>query len=355
VRDHSNVQGQRTVGITEKPELAPRDKLKELYGFEPPRAKGLNTVEACQGILKGEVKAFLGLGGNFIRAIPETMAMETAWRRLRLSVQVSTKLNRSHLIHGEIAYVLLCLGRIEQDMQANEAQVVTTESSTAHIHSSRGTSAPASPYLLSEPAIVAGLANAALEPNPRVPWARWIADYGLVRDAIEATYPEIFIDFNARVDQPGGFHRPIAARQRIWMTKTGRANFIAPEGLDENPDMAAPVDRADILQLITLRSNDQFTTSIYGYDDRFRGVRNSRSVLFMNAKDIARLGFVDGAIVDVASEAGDGVERIVKALRVTRYDIPAGCCGAYYPECNPLISVWHYASRSKVLWPGRSR
>jgi len=348
VRGHSNVQGQRTVGITEMPELAPLDKLKELYGFEPPREKGLNTVEACQGILKGEVKAFLGLGGNFIRAIPETVAMETAWRRLRLSVQVSTKLNRSHLIHGEIAYVLPCLGRIEQDMQASGAQVVTTESSTAHIHSSRGTSMPASPHLLSEPAIVAGLANAALEPNPRVPWARWIGDYSLIRDAIEATYPEIFTDFNTRMDQPGGFHRPIAARQRVWKTKTGKANFIVPEGLDENPDMAALANRGDVLQLITLRSNDQFNTSIYGYDDRFRGVRNSRSVLFMNADDIARLGFVDGMNVDVASEAGDGVARIVKALRVTTYDIPAGCCGAYYPECNPLIPVWHYASRAKV-------
>jgi len=348
VRGHSNVQGQRTVGITEKPELAPLDKLKELYGFEPPREKGLNTVEACQGILKGEVKAFLGLGGNFIRAIPETAAMETAWRRLRLSVQVSTKLNRSHLIHGKIAYVLPCLGRIEQDMQASGAQIVTTESSTAHIHSSRGTSTPASPHLLSEPAIVAGLANAALEPNPRVPWGRWISDYSLIRDAIEATYPEIFTDFNARMDQPGGFHRPIPARQRVWKTKTGKANFIVPEGLDENPDMVAPSDRCGILQLITLRSNDQFNTSIYGYDDRFRGVSNSRSVLFMNTDDMARLGFIDGAIVDVSSVAGDGVKRIVKALRVTTYDIPAGCCGAYYPECNPLIPVWHYASRAKV-------
>ncbi|MFN3674188.1 MAG: FdhF/YdeP family oxidoreductase, partial [Bosea sp. (in: a-proteobacteria)] len=348
VRGHSNVQGQRTVGITEKPELAPLDRLRDLYGFEPPRRKGLNTVEACEGILKGEVKAFLGLGGNFIRAIPETVAMEAAWRRLRLSVQVSTKLNRSHLIHGEIAYVLPCLGRIELDMQVSGPQVVTTESSTAHIHASRGTSTPASPHLLSETAIVAGLAQATLPANPNVPWDRWTGDYGLIRDAIEATYPEIFSNFNARMDQPGGFHRPVAARHRVWNTKTGKANFIVPEGLDENPDMAFPADGAAILQLITLRSNDQFNTSIYGYDDRFRGVRNSRSVLFMNAADMRRLGFADGAKVDVVSEAGDGAQRVVKGLRVTVYDIPPGCCGAYYPECNPLIPIWHYASRAKV-------
>lgn len=347
VRGHSNVQGQRTVGITEKPELAPLDKLKELYDFEPPRQKGLNTVEACEGILKGEVRGFLGLGGNFIRAIPETVAMEAAWRRMRLSVQVSTKLNRSHLIHGEVAYVLPCLGRIEEDRQASGAQIVTTESSTAHIHSSRGTSQPASPHLLSEPAIVAGLAETSLPPNDKVPWQRWIGDYGLIRDAIEATYPDIFRDFNARMDKPGGFHRPIPARHRVWKTKTGKANFIVPAGLEENPDMPASPG-PDVLQLITLRSNDQFNTTIYGYDDRFRGVRNSRTVLFMNVADIARLGFADGDRVDVISEAGDGTHRSVEGLRITAYDIPPGCCGAYYPECNPLIPIWHYASRAKV-------
>jgi molybdopterin-dependent oxidoreductase alpha subunit len=348
VRGHSNVQGQRTVGITEKPELAPLDKLKELYGFEPPRNKGLNTVEACEGILNGTVNAFLGLGGNFIRAIPETVAMETAWRKMRLTVQVSTKLNRSHLIHGKIAYILPCLGRIERDEQASGLQVVTNESSTAHIHSSRGTAAPASSHLLSEPAIIAGLAKASLASNSKVNWDRWISNYAHIRSAIEATYPDIFHDFNSRIDEPGGFHRYLPARHRVWKTPTGKANFLVPGGLDENPDTSQSAAGAPILQLISLRSNDQFNTSIYGYDDRFRGVRNTRLVLFMNTKDIHRLGFVNDAPVDVVSEAGDDVRRVVKGLRILAYDIPEGCCGAYYPECNPLIPVWHYASRAKV-------
>src|SRR5947207_6177443 len=176
VRGHSNVQGQRTVGITEKPELAPLDKLKQQFGFEPPRDKGLNTVEACEGILKGEVRGFIGLGGNFVRAIPEHEAMEKAWRKLRLTVQIATKLNRSHLIHGEVTYLLPCLGRIELDRQANGPQAVTMEDSTACIHGSLGLQPPASPHLLSEPAIVAGLAKATLPPNPKLDWDAWAAD-----------------------------------------------------------------------------------------------------------------------------------------------------------------------------------
>jgi molybdopterin-dependent oxidoreductase alpha subunit len=198
VRGHSNVQGQRTVGITEKPEMAPLEKLKELYHFEPPREKGLNTVETCEGVLDGSVRAFVSLGGNFVRAVPDTARIEDVWRRLRLTVQISTKLNRSHLVHGEVSYILPCLGRLEIDRRASGEQAVAVEDSTGCIHGSKGIARPASELLLSEPAIVAGLARETLAPNPAVPWDAWVADYSLVRSAIAATYPQIF---QARVVQ----------------------------------------------------------------------------------------------------------------------------------------------------------
>jgi molybdopterin-dependent oxidoreductase alpha subunit len=345
VRGHSNVQGQRTVGITEKPELAPLGKLQELYHFEPPRTKGLSTVDACQAIIAGRVKAFVGLGGNFVRAVPETTLVEQAWRKLRLTVQIATKLNRSHLIHGEVAYLLPCLGRIEIDRQNGVQQALAVEDSTGCMHGSRGFAEPASDKLLSEPAIVAGIAKALLPDNPHVPWDDWVRDYARVRDAIEKTYPDIFHDFNQRMWQPGGFHRPIAARHRIWKTKTGKANFIVPDALDMDPDMVPA--GGDILRLMTLRSNDQFNTTIYGYDDRFRGIHGTRMVLLIRLSDIERLGFREGDIV-TASTVADDFDREVHGLRLTGYDIPAGCVAAYYPECNPLIPLWHHARESKV-------
>ncbi|MEE1656235.1 FdhF/YdeP family oxidoreductase [Microvirga sp. CF3062] len=346
VRGHSNVQGQRTVGIAEKPELVPLDKLKEQYGFEPPRWKGMTTVEVCEGIIKGEVKAFVALGGNFVRAAPETAALEEAWPRMRLSVQISTKLNRNHLIPGEVTYILPCLGRIEIDEQATGPQAVAVEDSTACIHGSKGIAKPASPDLLSEPRIVAEIAKATLPPNPKVPWDDWVADYARVRDAIEETYPEDFRAFNERMRTPGGFHRPIAARERRWKTKTGKANFVVPQSLET--DLGIAENDRDIFKLMTVRSNDQFNTTVYGYHDRFRGVRGTRMVLFMNRNDIARLNLEEGDMVTLTTAVDDGVVRQVSGLRITPYEIPEGCCAAYYPECNPLIPVWHYADKSKV-------
>jgi molybdopterin-dependent oxidoreductase alpha subunit len=345
VRGHSNVQGQRTVGITEKPALAPLDKLAELYRFEPPREKGLNTVEACEAILAGDVRAFVGLGGNFIRAIPERDAMEEAWRKLRLTVQIATKFNRNHVIHGEISYVLPCLGRIEIDRQASGPQAVTVEDSTSCVHGSKGLAEPASPYLLSEAKIVAEMAKATLPPNPHVDWDLWVADYSRVRDAIAATYPQDFHDMNARMWTPGGFHRVIAARHRQWKTKTGKANFKTPTRLAEDYDM--PEDREGILRLITLRSNDQFNTTIYGYNDRFRGIIGTRMVVLMNRADMDRLRLAEGDLVRIVTEADDR-RREMDGFRVTAYDIPQGCVGGYYPECNALIPLWHHAEGSKV-------
>jgi len=346
VRGHSNVQGQRTVGITEKPELVPMDKLKALYGFEPPRDKGLTTVETCQGLLDGSVKAIVSLGGNLLRAVPEQVRVEAAWRRLPLSVQIATKLNRSHLIHGEVAYLLPCLGRIEIDRQASGEQAVSMEDSTGCMHGSRGMAEPASAQLLSEPAIVAGIAKALLGTDTRVPWDEWVGDYAKVRAAIAATYPEIFHDFEARMWTPGGFQRPLPAQHREWKTPNGKANFISPPSLDEDDDMTAR--GPDVIRLTTLRSFDQFNTTVYGNHDRFRGIHGTRLVLMMNDADIRRLGFTDGAMVRATTAATDGAPREVDNLRIVRYDIPRGCAAGYFPELNPLVPLWHHAVGSQV-------
>ena len=342
VRGHSNVQGQRTVGISEKPELVPLDRLAEQFGFEPPREEGMNTVAACEKIVAGEVKAFIGLGGNFVRAIPEREQMEQAWRGLRLTVQVATKLNRSHLVHGDVAYLLPCLGRSETDLQASGAQAVTMEDSLSCIHGSLGRNKPASKHLLSEVAIVAGMAKATLSPNPRVPWDDWVADYAAIRDAIEHTYPDQFRDFNARVFTPGGFYRGNAARERIWKTQSAKAQFTVPStmraiGFDDAPGR---------FRLMTLRSNDQFNTTIYGYSDRLRGIEGTRDVLLISPEDIAEAGLVKGQIVALESDAGDGVSRRVGGLAVTPFLLPRGCVAGYYPELNPLIPLWYYEKES---------
>jgi molybdopterin-dependent oxidoreductase alpha subunit len=344
VRGHSNVQGQRTVGITEKPELAPLDKLKELYGFEPPRDKGMNTVEACEAIRDGKVQALISLGGNLVRAVPEHGMLDAAWRKIPLTVQISTKLNRSHLVHGQTAYILPCLGRIEIDRQASGEQSVSMEDSTGCMHGSRGRAEPAADTLLSEPAIVAGIAKATLDPNPKVDWDGWVADYAKVRDAIAATYPKIFHDFNERMWTPGGFRKPLAAADRKWNTPTGKANFTVPETLSADPDMPVP---ADALRLFTVRSDGQFNTTIYSLEDRFRGTTD-RMVLLMSGADMARLSLADGDIVTASTAVDDGVERKVEGLHVMEYGVPEGCVAGYYPECNPLIPLWHYAKESKV-------
>jgi len=345
VRGHSNVQGQRTVGITEKPELAPLDKLNELYGFEPPTKTGMNTVEACEGILARKVQAFIGLGGNFVRAVPETVLMEAAWREIPLTVQVSTKLNRNHVIHGKQAYILPCLGRIEVDRQAGGPQDVTIEDSTSCMHGSRGAAEPVADTLLSEPAIVAGIAKATLDPNPRVDWDAWVGNYAKVRDAIEATFPDIFTDFNARMWTPGGFRKPVGAAHRVFETESKRAEFTVPEELPGDPDMDAG---PPALRLFTIRSDGQFNTTIYHEDDRFRGVFGSRMVLFMSRADMARLQLEQGDTVALRTPSDDGVLRRVEGLAVVPYDVPEGCIAGYYPELNPLIPLWHHAKESKV-------
>jgi molybdopterin-dependent oxidoreductase alpha subunit len=345
VRGHSNVQGQRTVGIAEKTALVPLNRLAEQFGFEPPRKDGMNTVEACEAIVAGKVSGFIGLGGNFVRAIPERELMEEKWRDLDLSVQIATKLNRSHLITARTTYLLPTLVRSEIDEQASGAQIVTMEDSTTCIHASRGKWKPASEHLLSEPAIVAGIAKAALPPNPKVPWDQWVGDYALVRDAMAATFPGDFHDFNKRLDQPGGFPRQVAARDRQWKTDTGKANFKLPKALSASFDKG---DDPDVLRLVTLRSNDQFNTTIYGYADRLRGIHGSRMIVMMNRDDRIRRGIAKDGTVRMTTVADDGITRSIGGFQVIDYDLPLGTCAAYYPECNPLIPLWQFAEESKT-------
>lgn len=341
VRGHSNVQGQRSVGITEKPELAPLDRLAELYAFEPPRQKGLDTVATCEGVIGGSVRAFVGLGGNFLRAAPDTERLAAAWQQLDLSVQIATRLNFTHVVPGREAWLLPCLGRIEIDHQASGPQTVSVEDSTGCFHASDGMAEPADPTIRSEAAIVAAIAQACLPSNPQVPWDGWVADYGRVRDAIEATWPDVFQGFNQRFRDPGGLPKPNAARERQWKTDSGKAQFIVPPAAQAEADPS-------VLRLMTLRSDDQFNTTIYSLDDRFRNVWGTRKVLFMHPLDMAARELAEGDMAHVATVADDAHLRELTGLRVVPYDLPRGSVGGYFPECNPLIPVQHHAHKSHV-------
>lgn len=269
--------------------------------------------------------------------------MERKWRDLDLSVQIATKLNRSHLITARSTWLLPTLVRSEIDEQATGPQIVTMEDSTTCIHASRGKHRPASEQLLSEPKIVAEIAKATLPANPRVPWDSWVADYALVRDAIAETFPDDFHDFNRRLDIPGGFPRPVAARNRQWETDTGRANFKLPKALSATFD-----DGRDpgILRLITLRSNDQFNTTVYGDADRLRGIHGSRMVVMINREDRQRFNIPEGGLLRLTTAVDDGISRTMGGFQAIDYDIPEGTIAAYYPECNALIPLWHYAEES---------
>ena len=344
VRGHSNVQGQRTVGISEKPELVPLDTMAAMFDFEPPRDTGLTTVDACQGIQDGSVQAFISLGGNFVRAIPERDAMEAAWPRMALTVSVAIKLNRTHLVHGRTSYLLPCLARSEEDLQASGPQAVSVEDSFSHIHGSLGKRAPASPHLRSELAIVAGIAKSALPPHPKWRWDDWTADYSVVRDLIEQTWPESFTNYNARLFDSGGFYRGNRANQRVWETDSGKAEFSVPTVMSALGVGPAP----GRYHLITMRSNDQFNTTIYGFSDRLRGLEGSRAIVLINPADMARAGLQAGDTVSLLSDAGDNVHREVPGLKVTPFDLPDGCLGGYYPEMNPLIALWYHDAVAKT-------
>ena len=341
VRGHSNVQGDRSVGITEKPTPEFLGRLERRFGFKPPRAHGHDVVKALEAMVRGESKVFIALGGNFAAAVPDWQQTRAALRGLELTVQISTKLNRSHLVHGREALILPCLGRTEIDIQASGPQSITVEDSMSMVHASSGRNTPASEHLRSEPAIVAGLARATLGARSKVNWEEFVADYDRIRDAIEAAFP-IFQAYNARIRVPGGFHLSSTARERNWATPSGRANFLTFAGLEEDPCEADP----GVLMLTTMRSHDQYNTTLYSLSDRYRGVFGQRDVIFLNASEIQRRGLRKGDRVDVIGVSTDGIERAIRGLKIVEYALPDACCGAYYPEANPLVPLYLYDALS---------
>jgi molybdopterin-dependent oxidoreductase alpha subunit len=339
VRGHSNVQGDRTVGIWERPTEAFLDKLGEAFDFEPPRNHGFDTVRAIHAMHEGQGKVFFALGGNFLSATPDTDFTAAALRRCRLTAHVSTKLNRSHLITGERALILPCLGRTEVDVQGTGPQFVTTENSMGVVQISRGSLQPASAELLSEPQIVARLARATLGHRTTVNWEELANDYDQVRDWIQRVIPG-FDDYNARVRQAGGSHLPNAARNRVFNTKTGKAQFSVHDlpQHDLGPDQ---------FLMMTIRSHDQFNTSVYTENDRYRGISDNRRVVFLNEADIAAAGLKAQQVVDLVSHF-EGEERIAWAFTVVPYDIPRRCAATYFPEANVLVPVRHVALKSNT-------
>ncbi|MDF9776235.1 FdhF/YdeP family oxidoreductase [Pseudomonas baetica] len=338
VRGHSNVQGDRTMGINERPPVAFLDSLERRFQFKVPRHNGHNVVEAIHAMAEGRAKVFIGLGGNFAQATPDSPRTFQALQNCDLTVQISTKLNRSHLTHGKDALILPCLGRTDIDIQTEGPQAVTVEDSFSMVHASNGQLQPLSNQMRSEPAILAGIAAATLGSHP-VDWNWLVADYGRIRDLIAETIPG-FKDFNEKVRNPGGFYLGNSAGARKWNTASARANFrpnALPKDLVHERTRATGVLPDLIMQ--SMRSHDQYNTTIYGLNDRYRGVKGQRDVLFVNEADIIRLGFRPGQKADIVSLWDDGIERRVKGFTLLAFDIPAGQAAAYYPEVNPLVPL----------------
>ena len=342
IRGHSNVQGDRTVGITEKPTQALLDGIRRTYGFEFPLAHGHDSVQAVRAIRDGRSKALVCLGGNLAVAISDPEATFPAMRRLDLAVHIATKLNRSHLIPARQAFLLPCLGRTERDVQASGPQSVTVEDSMSMVHASQGGLEPASPHLRSEPAIVAGIAKALL-PATKVDWDGLVADYDRIRDGIVSVFPQ-FSDFNARVREPGGFRLYVGASVRDWGGPGRKANFIASPGL--NQDLRE--HGAGLLTMTTVRSHDQYNTTIYGYSDRYRGISGRRDVVFMNPDDLRERGLRHGDRIDVESCAAGvtpGTHQVAGFVAV-EYDLPRGSAAMYYPEGNRLVPLDSHDAQS---------
>ncbi len=339
VRGHSNVQGDRTMGIWERPTALFLDRLGEEFEFEPPRNHGFDTVRAIHAMHEGQGRVFFALGGNFLSATPDTDFTSAALRRCRLTAHVSTKLNRSHLITGERALILPCLGRTEIDVQAVGPQFVTTENSMGVVQMSHGSLAPASPELLSEAQIVARLARATLEDRTTVDWETLASDYDNIRARIERVVPG-FENYNARVREPGGFYLPNAARERVFNTATGKAVFTIHALPNHN---LAP----DQYLMMTIRSHDQFNTSVYSENDRYRGISNNRRAVFLNRDDIAAAGLREQQVVDLVSHF-EGEERIARKFTIVPYDIPPRCAATYFPEANVLVPVRNVAEKSNT-------
>jgi molybdopterin-dependent oxidoreductase alpha subunit len=330
IRGHSNVQGDRTVGIWEKMSPAFLKALGTEFGFTPPDAHGFDTVHTIKAMAEGQVKVFVALGGNFLSATPDTHYTSEAIARCKLTVQISTKLNRAHLITGEQALILPCLGRTEKDTQSSGEQFVTVEDTTGVVHMSRGVLPPASKVLLSEPAIIGRMALATVGKRSTVGWQALVDDYDRIREHIEHVVPG-FSQYNKRVREPGGFYLPNGPREGRFPTKSGRAQFTV-----------VPIPEHDLgagrLLLTTVRSHDQFNTTIYGENDRYRGVFGGRRVIFLNEDDMRERNIEADQLVDIVSDFGSESRRAAK-FKAVPYEIPRGCAAAYYPETNVLVPV----------------
>ena len=338
VRGHSNVQGDRTMGIIERPTEAFLEALDQEFRIRSPRAHGVDAVDAIHAMAEGRARVFFGMGGNFAAATPDTEATEAALRSCELTVHVSTKLNRSHLVHGERALILPCLGRSEIDLQAAGPQRVTVEDSMSVVHASEGKLTPASEHLLSEPAIVARMAEATLGISA-IPWSSLVEDYDRIRDRIARVIPG-FEGYNERIEARDGFYLGNSAAERRWKTESGRAELA----VHPIPDLGL---EPGLLRLMTLRSHDQYNTTVYSDDDRYRGVRGARRVIFCHPDDLAERAISPGESVNLTSVYADG-ERRVESFQTIAYDIPRGCAAGYFPELNPLVSLRSVATTSNT-------
>ena len=330
VRGHSNVQGDRTMGIWEKPEKAMLDKLKEVYGFDPPREPGYDVVKAVKAMYEGKASVFFAMGGNFLSATPDTNYTSVAMRNCDLTVHVSTKLNRSHLVHGKEAIILPCLSRSDKDIHNGKEHFVSTEGTTGVIQSSKGVLEPVSIDLLSEVVILCRLAKATLGSRSKVDWNKFETNYDSVREDIQKVVKG-FDDYNERVRIKGGFYLPNGPRIKKFETESGKACFFV-----------TPIEKTSLkegeLMMMSIRSHDQFNTTIYGLQDRYRGIHNERRIIFMNKADIDRLGLQQKEVVDIFSHY-EGVERVARRFVVVEYDIAPSCVATYYPETNVLVPI----------------
>jgi molybdopterin-dependent oxidoreductase alpha subunit len=344
VRGHSNVQGDRTVGIDEKPSAELLSQIEKVFGFRPPQHHGRSVVDSLQAMIDGQSEVFVALGGNFVAAVPDAKIVKEAMRRLKLTVAINTKLNRGHVVHGQEALILPCLARSDIDVQATGRQSITVEDSMSMVHASAGLVEPPSPELKSEVSIVCGIARATL-PGCEIDWDGFEGNYNLIRDKIEAVFPKLFADYNARIGIRGGFHLYNGPRVLEWKTATGRANFLVCDGVAEDPDVNDPA----ALYLTTIRSHDQYNTTIYGLDDRYRGVFGGRMVVFMNADDMEGRNIEPDSLVEIESVTDGGdVRRTAAGFKVKPYNIPRGSIAAYYPETNGLLPLSYHDKRSKT-------
>jgi molybdopterin-dependent oxidoreductase alpha subunit len=340
VRGHSNVQGDRTMGIYEKPSKAFIDKLNENFKISAPYEHGYDVVDCIKAMHQKKGKVFIAMGGNFLSATPDTKYTAQALRNCSLTVHISTKLNRSHLITGDEALILPTYGRSDKDVNSEgEEQFISCENSMGVVQMSKGNLTPVSKKLLSESAIVCRMAQATLGNKTSIAWSQYEQHYDAIRDAIEQTIAG-FEDYNSRVRKPGGFYLPNGSRERKFFTLTGKAHFTAS-------DVTYQRLAGDELMMMTIRTHDQFNTTIYGLDDRYRGIYNERRVILMNQHDVKKLGLKDGDSVDLINNHDD-IERVARNFRVVVYDIPEQCSATYFPETNVLVPIQSVADKSNT-------